>query len=147
MEVEVIKIIKKRIPLPLSKIRVYTFKVLKLLKIKTGSINIVLADDAFIRKLNRQFLKRDYPTDVLAFREVEGKNKKNYSLSGEIVISLDTAKRFAKEYGKRIEDEVCLYLIHGLLHLMGYDDRTLKERKKMEELQDSIFYKIKQDEK
>ncbi|MCM8779174.1 MAG: rRNA maturation RNase YbeY [Candidatus Omnitrophica bacterium] len=146
MKIEVIRRIKKKIPCSQAEIRNNLRKVLRLLKIKNGSLNVVIVSDHFIRKLNRRFLNKDRVTDVLAFGE-EGKEGIKNGFLGEVVVSLDTAKRVARRYGKRIEEEFFLYLVHGILHLIGYTDRTLRERKAMEEMQNKIVTQLFYDKK
>ena len=105
--------------------------VLKTLKkAKDAEIEIVFLDDKAIRKLNKAFKKEDAATDVLSFRidrEEFGRKK----FLGEIVISLDTAQRNARLFGTAFEFEIVRYIIHGILHLFGYDDLTERDRSKM----------------
>jgi len=81
-------------------------------------ISVVLCDDAFIRLLNAQYRGRDGPTDVLSFAQDDP------DLLGDIVISLPTAARQAEAAAWALESEVALLGVHGLLHLLGYDDET-----------------------
>ena len=86
--------------------------------VQAGMVSIVVVDDPTIHQLNREFLEHDYPTDVLSFLlEREGA-----SLEGEVIVSSDTAVRSAEQYGWPAADELLLYVIHGSLHLVGYDD-------------------------
>ena len=80
-------------------------------------IELILTDDKEIQELNKTYRQKDKPTDVLSFplEEMPGMPL------GSIVISIDTAKRGAKEFGHSVEDEIKLLFIHGLLHLLGYD--------------------------
>lgn len=84
----------------------------------TVEISVVLCDDPFIQALNRQHRGKDAPTDVLSFAQDDP------FLLGDIVISLPTAARQAKAAGWSLEQELALLGIHGLLHLLGYDDET-----------------------
>lgn len=81
-------------------------------------ISVVLCDDAFIQSLNAQYRGKDRPTDVLSFAQEDP------NLLGDIVISLPTAARQAQAAGWSLENEVALLGVHGLLHLLGYDDET-----------------------
>ncbi len=76
----------------------------------------LLAGDKELKRLNHQFLKQNYPTDVLTFPSGQP-----IGPLGDIAISLDRAKAQAAEYGHRIEDEVRILLLHGVLHLVGHD--------------------------
>ena len=84
----------------------------------------LLADDAELQRLNRQFLDRDYPTDVLSFPS-PGPD----GFLGEIAISIDRAGEQARERGHSLEDEVGILLLHGALHLLGMDHE--KDRGRM----------------
>ena len=83
-------------------------------------IELILTTDEEIQKLNKIHRKKDKPTDVLSFplENIEGMPL------GSIIISVDTAKKGADEFGHSIEDEIKLLFIHGLLHLLGYDHET-----------------------
>ena len=77
--------------------------------------------------MNLEFLHRDQPTDVLAFE------------SGEIVVSSDTAIRNARIFKTKPLYELYLYVVHGVLHIIGYDDRTKKQRERMQKKADDIL--------
>ena len=89
-------------------------------------VEIVLVSDHTIRKLHRRFLKIDRPTDVITFQH------------GEIFISVETAKRQAATHQTSLDSELRLYLVHGLLHLQGFDDHEPAERRRMGVLQEKI---------
>ncbi len=86
-----------------------------------GEISIAIVDDSTIHNLNRQFLAHDCATDVLTFPDDRTDGDFLY---GEIVVSSDTAQRISSEIGISAEGELLLYLIHGVLHLVGVDDLT-----------------------
>jgi probable rRNA maturation factor len=88
---------------------------------------VILCSDYVIRKLNKQYRKKDRPTDVLSFPFGDP------DLLGEIYISLQRAKIQARKYGLTYEEELKRLLIHGLLHLMGYDHHNENDRMIMEE--------------
>lgn len=91
---------------------------------ETVRVSIAVVDDSTIHELNRRFLRHDYPTDVLSFvLEEDAKH-----LEGEVVMSAETARAQAERLGVRPEDELLLYLIHGVLHLVGFDDATDQQR-------------------
>ena len=92
-------------------------------------ISLAIVDDATIHDLNARFLEHDYETDVLSFvfdREVESGR-----LTGEVIVSADTAKRVADEMGGDYSSELLLYVVHGMLHLVGYDDKQTADRQTM----------------
>src|SRR5262249_20275480 len=92
-----------------------------------ATISIAIVDDPTIHELNRQYLSHDYPTDVLSFLLEKEDNR----LEGEVICSADTAARSAAEFGWSSDDELLLYAIHGLLHLVGHDDDTPEAREAM----------------
>ena len=79
----------------------------------------LVTSDAELRRLNRQFRKKDYPTDVLSFPALE----RNGSL-GELAISFDRAKAQAQEFGHGVQEEIGILMLHGVLHLAGMDHET-----------------------
>src|SRR5207237_7220834 len=90
-------------------------------------VSIVFVSDSAIRRLNRQFRKKDYATDVLSFpNESEPFENENQSQLGEIVISVQRAAAQAKENGLTFSNEIEQLILHGLLHLCGYDHETDK---------------------
>jgi probable rRNA maturation factor len=86
--------------------------------IRAATVSVAIVDDATIHRLNREFLHHDYATDVLSF--VLEQNERQ--LEGEIVASADTAAAAAARAGWSVADELLLYVVHGTLHLVGYDD-------------------------
>jgi probable rRNA maturation factor len=95
--------------------------------LSTASISLAIVDDATIQSLNRRWLNHDYPTDVLSFVLEHGPA----GLDGEIIVSADTAAASAVQFGWSAADELLLYVIHGALHLVGYDDREPADREQM----------------
>ncbi len=92
-----------------------------------GEVSITLVRDAAMHQLNRQYLDHDYTTDVLSFVL----EREDDRLIGEIIANLDYAERESARYGWRPEDELLLYIIHGMLHLVGHDDLDEAGRAKM----------------
>jgi probable rRNA maturation factor len=112
-----------------QRLRAAVRRVLRGESIADAEISIACVDDATIQRLNEQFLKHQGPTDVITFPlSVPGA-----PLVGEIVLSAETAKRMAAEFGHAAEREVLLYVTHGVLHLCGYDDHTARDRRRMRE--------------
>lgn len=102
------------------------------------SLAIVFTHNRYIRKINREFLKHDYSTDVIAFPLGE-----EGGVEGEIYINLDAAKRQAREYNVTYTQESRRLLIHGVLHLLGYDDKTIRKKKLMHERENIYLEQIK----
>jgi probable rRNA maturation factor len=92
-----------------------------------ATISLAVVDDARIRALHRRFLNKDSATDVLSFVLSD----ESEPLEGEIVVSGETARRMAARLGWKAEDELLLYVIHGALHLVGYDDTTRRDARVM----------------
>jgi probable rRNA maturation factor len=86
--------------------------------LQRGSLSLAVVDDPTIHALNRQYLQHDYPTDVLSFLLDEAPDR----WAGEVIVSADTAAARAGEFGWSPQDELTLYVVHGTLHLFGYDD-------------------------
>ena len=98
---------------------------------KNFYLSIALIGVSRIKKLNKKYLKRDYPTDVLVFPETESYLKINNL--GEIVICPQVVKKNAKKFKLTFKKELSKILIHGILHLLGYDhEKSKKEAEKME---------------
>jgi len=130
----------------LRHIRAVVKRILSHLKRPDMEIGIVFVHDAEIRKMNRKYLSRNYATNVLSFSMQEGDfSSVNPSLLGDIVISVDTAVRDSERGGVSVEDEIDYLLIHGMLHLLGYDHERSGEEaaKRMEEMQQALFLEIK----
>ncbi len=98
-----------------------------------GAITVVLCDDRTSRRLNRRYLAHDRPTDVIAFPLGEGSN-----LEGEIYVNLDRARRQARAYNVTAANETARLIIHGTLHLLGYDDRTRAKARRMKAREDLL---------
>ena len=96
-----------------------------------SQLTYILSSDQEILELNRSYLNHDFYTDVLTFELGE-----NEEIIGDIFISLDRVKENAEEEGFTFEEELRRVMIHGVLHLLGYDDSTEKERKEMRDLED-----------
>jgi probable rRNA maturation factor len=88
-----------------------------------AEISLAFVDNPTIHQLNKRYLQHDEPTDVLSFPLSEANSRK---LAGELVIGAEVAKEQAEERGHAVQAELALYVIHGLLHLCGYDDKSDK---------------------
>jgi probable rRNA maturation factor len=104
---------------------------------KDTELSIVFADNKRIKEINRTFLGHNYATDVLSFPYHEPSRKNN--ITGEIIVSVEMAAKLAQKRGYSIEGEVALYLIHGLLHLLGYDDKHKRDAKKMHQREGELL--------
>ena len=114
-----------------DRIRHVCEKILADAGIVSGRLGIVVVDNETIHNLNRDFLQHDYPTDVISF-QVESDPENGY-LEGEVIASAEMAKDRAPEFHWSAGEELVLYIIHGLLHLVGFDDLTAEQRKVIRE--------------
>lgn len=102
-------------------------------------VGVALVDDATIRELNREHLEHDWATDVIAFDY--GDDPSPDALRGEVVASAETARREAEERGSEPRDELLLYVVHGTLHLLGWEDDTPARRRAMNKRAAAILSK------
>lgn len=139
-----IKISQKKIRINKKKLTLLAKRILKIKGLKSGAeLSIVFVGTRRIRGLNKRFRNKDVPTDVLAFSMLEGKGVPPFSeILGDLVICPEIARKSARIYKTTTEQEICLYLIHGILHLLGFDDSNVKNRSLMEREQDKILKKI-----
>lgn len=95
---------------------------------RIGDITIIFCSDNYILDINRKYLGHDYFTDIITFDYCSGN-----VLSGDLFISVDSVKENSVEYGTEFEDELNRVIVHGILHLIGYDDHTDEDVKVMRE--------------
>jgi len=117
-------------------------KILSVLGCPEAELSILIVDDEAIREINREYLQRDRPTNVISFAMQEGEGGGIQSqVLGDVVISADTASRDAAEAALSFESELYFLLLHGILHLCGYDHErgTEEEARRMEAREREIF--------
>lgn len=102
---------------------------------RQGEISVAVVTDDEIHRLNREHLQHDYATDVLSF--VFERNEDH--LEGEIIVSADMAASIAAELNWPAADELLLYVVHGMLHLVGYDDKEPAARERMREAEHRVM--------
>ncbi len=109
-----------------------------------AEVSVLLTDDPHMTQLNRKYREIDGSTDVLAFAMQEGEdnNHLNANILGDVVISLETAERQAKDETHSLEEEVAYLAVHGVLHLLGYDHQSQNEACVMFEKQDIILQRL-----
>jgi probable rRNA maturation factor len=110
---------------------------------KPAELSIVLADDPTVHELNRAYRGTDAPTDVLSFAQGEGEQfarpEGTAAHLGDVIISLDTAQRQAAEHNIALQDEVGHLLVHGILHLLGYDHEEADDAEQMRLREEAIL--------
>ena len=117
-------------------------KILKMLNTENRvELELIFLGDNAIKKLNKKYKFRNSPTDVLSFK-IDRREFGQKVFLGEIVISLDTAFKNSKIFGTSFTDEVALYIIHGILHLFGYDDEKAEDRLRMVKKQGQILERL-----
>lgn len=139
--------VKGELPLSKSVISKIISQSAKILQQKLNfELSVIIVGDKEIQRLNKAFRHKDKVTDVLSFSAIEGvpilPQQEIREYLGEIVISLPQIKRQAPKFGQSTKKEFSLMLVHGFLHLLGYDDKTLKGAKEMTVLQTKIINKI-----
>jgi rRNA maturation RNase YbeY len=109
-------------------------------------VSIVFSNDQFMQNLNRTYREKDYPTNVLAFPQDPSEfDALGVSLLGDIVVAVPTAAREAHALEQSVEDRLFYLIIHGLLHLLGYDhERSTEDRLSMEAREKEILQQFKQ---
>lgn len=104
-----------------------------------AEVSVALADDATMRKLNREYRGKDMPTNVLAFPAEDGGAAGRVRLLGDVVLAFETVQREAAERSKPLADHVSHLVVHGMLHLLGRDHETGVQAAAMEALEISIL--------
>ncbi|MCA9267576.1 MAG: rRNA maturation RNase YbeY [Planctomycetales bacterium] len=110
---------QRRLPVNASSLADAARRVLAEAGADPAQISIAVVDDPEMQRLNARYLDHDWPTDVLSF-VLDDED----ALEGEVIVSVDTAARVAPQFGWGCADELLLYVVHGSLHLVGYDDQT-----------------------
>ena len=105
---------------------------------KIGDISIVFCSDNYILDVNIKYLQHDYFTDIITFDYCEGS-----VLNGDLFISIDSVRENAMYYGVEFKDELDRVMVHGILHLIGYDDHTEEDIKVMRE-KENYYLSLKQ---
>ena len=110
-------------------------------KLENCLFNVILVDNDYIHKLNKEYRKIDKITDVISFALEDNQDEieLDFRVLGDIYISVDKAKEQAKEYGHSFLRELSFLTIHGLLHLLGYDHMTKEEEEIMFKKQDELL--------
>ena len=109
-------------------------------KITLYQVNIIFTSDIFVSDLKKRFFLKDQWTDVIAFPLHSNKKEK---IEGEIYISMPTAKENADKFNQAYEKEVARLIIHGVLHLLDYSDKSYKEKQNMSKMEENILKGVK----
>lgn len=109
----------------------YVSRVLRSSRVDKALVRVILVGSGYIRRVNKRYLRHDYVTDVISFQLESGR-----FLEGEIYVNLDRAKSQSKKYHVTYGSEVARLVVHGTLHLVGYDDSTPRKRLAMKKVED-----------
>lgn len=131
--------LQKCYPIAPKEIKKLARGVLKIEK-RNAELNLVFVDNKHIKEINKTFLGHPYATDVLSFAYHE--NSPENAIAGEILISAEMAVQRAHQREYPVEGEIALYLVHGILHLLGYDDRKKADAKKMHQREADLLAKF-----
>lgn len=101
-----------------------------------GELTYIFCSDEYLLDMNKEHLNHDYYTDIITFNYNEG-----FSLSGDLFISYDRIKDHAKEFGVDVFDELSRVMVHGVLHLIGFNDKTDEEQELMTEKENEYLNK------
>ena len=96
-----------------------------------GNISVIFCSDNYILDINQRYLQHDYFTDIITFDYTQGTK-----ISGDLFVSVDSVKENSVEYGVEFEDELHRVIVHGILHLIGYDDHTEEDIRVMRSKED-----------
>ncbi len=119
----------------------YCMRLLTAIDRANGELSLLFTDDAEIHPLNRDWRGVDRSTDVLSFAQGEAEGGQTHIL-GDVVISIETTKRQAMERGHSVERELKVLLVHGVLHLVGYDHIDADEAEEMEALERDLLSRL-----
>ena len=110
-------------------------------KLDNLEFNVIIVDNNYIHELNKNYRGIDRPTDVITFALEDNKDfvTIDHRVLGDIYVSIDKAKEQAIEYGHGLKRELCFLVVHGFLHLLGYDHMILEDEKVMFSLQEEIL--------
>ena len=135
---------QKHIPLDSKKIRRVARRILAELGLLDAELSVLFVNDLQIQALNQQYLRRDKPTNVLAFPMRKGEfSILHPHLLGDIVISVETAKRQSNRFGLNEMGMITLLLVHGVLHLIGYEHEGIrKSAREMAARQRELFQRV-----
>lgn len=133
----------------MGRLRNVAVRILNALECPEGTeLSVSIVGDFSIRRINREYLGKDRPTNVISFSLQEGEfTEVAPNALGDVIVSADTAKREAEEGGMALFDRVCFLLLHGILHLCGYDHERSgeAEARRMEQKESELFNILKKE--
>ena len=121
-----------------ERIKRWIFSTIKEENFYPGNINFIFTSDKYLLNINKQYLSHNYFTDIITFNYV-----KESSIHGDIFISIETVKNNSSRFGVTLDDEVHRVMIHGILHLVGYDDQTDEQKAEMRKKENEYLDRLK----
>jgi rRNA maturation RNase YbeY len=106
---------------------------------RIGSLSIILCSDHILRNINLKYLKHDTFTDTITFDYADNTDTRSKSIEGDIFISVDRVKANSKKFLTSLDDELHRVIIHGVLHLLGYSDKTARKKSQMRKKEDAYL--------
>lgn len=134
---------QKKVKIDLRQTRRFIQKLLRLVECRDKEISLLLVDDEQIQEINKRYLGRNAPTNVISFALAEGEfGGINPNILGDIVISVDTALRDSERGNIPLTDELHFLIIHGLLHILGYNHENddPEETERMQKKEQELFF-------
>jgi probable rRNA maturation factor len=131
---------QKRVRLVLPRFEKFSNRSLRQLNLNSRSVAIAFVSDAEIARLNKTYRNKNKPTDVLSFPAQSAKRPNKRKFLGDIAIAPAVARRYAKKNGRTLENEICTLILHGILHLLGYDHET--DRGQMDRIEHKLRRKL-----
>ncbi|MBI4367830.1 MAG: rRNA maturation RNase YbeY [Candidatus Omnitrophica bacterium] len=139
-----------QVKIRIQNLKRFTRDILNFLGDRKTSLSLIFVSDATMRRINRQYLKHDWATDVLAFPLAQAGATKRASFGhflGEVIISPKRAQVYARQHNLPVAQELARYVCHGILHLKGYSDHSKRKRTMMERKETQLLYRFRQDVK
>lgn len=103
-----------------------------------GQINFIFTSDKYLLNINKQYLSHNYFTDIITFNDVQGD-----IINGDIFISVETVKNNSLRFGVSFDEELSRVMIHGIMHLIGYDDQTEEQKSEMRKKENEYLDRLK----
>ncbi len=140
MEIDIFNETNEELDKELKKVHEVLIHGLKKLQIDEAIFNVIIVDNDYIHKLNKEYRNIDRETDVITFALEDDKTfNPEVRILGDVYISIDKAKSQSVEYGHSLLRELCFLAVHGMLHLLGYDHMNKDDEKVMFTLQEEIL--------
>ena len=132
---------QKKVRLAPRPLEAFCRKALRATKLKPDAVTVAFVTEAEITRLNKTYRRKNRPTDVLSFpSESSARSVRKNGFLGDIAIAPATARRYAKRNGRSLQSEICVLILHGILHLLGYDHET--DRGQMDRVEHKLRRKL-----